>query len=113
MIEKIVSNLDDVDGDDENEISLRTTVFTKVSNLDKFRRGAENVLRLEVAVEETVPLIKIHIYIYILYCKETVPLIKIHIYLHRDKSGKETCAYRQEPGGSGRQLFAPARLKGN
>ena len=62
-------------------------------------------------MEETVPLIKIHIYIYILYCKETVPLIKI--YLHRDKSGKETCAYRQEPGGSGRQLFAPARLKGN
>ena len=70
-------------------------MFTKVSNLDKFRRGAENVLRLEVAVEET------------------VPLIKIPIYLHRDKSGKETCAYRQEPGGSGRQLFAPARLKGN
>ena len=36
-------------------LRIRRIVFTKVGNLDELRRGAENVLRLKVAVEETVP----------------------------------------------------------
>ena len=61
-----VSNLDNNDNDndkDKDKVKVKDkdndneiTVFTKVSNLDKFRRGTENVLRLEVAVEETIPL---------------------------------------------------------